>query len=392
KARQACDCCHGRKIRCDASMPCSNCKVNRALCTEGFQPSPLITLGVIKSCVKAFFTLKYPIMPILERDEVYATLPELHDSPEKYGLITSLCAVVILQSEVLEPPFDCNAPSSKVFIQETLRARQYCNHVDAPSLISVQTSFFLFAALFCVDKDRSAWFYLREAITLLQVQHLHEEGTYSGLRDKKYASACRRTFWLLFITERAYELQRNHPLTLASTISLPTVDSGPEASVIRGFIDLASLFGNFDDTFISLWDLPPAEPAILPHHFIQLQDVLTLALPDVSQRSEIQQADLLVTRQWLKTIVWQLCVARSFLSSATAHECMSFNYPIAISRGIARIAQLLPHKAFEAHGVGILEKVFDVGCSLVDVLLLHADSIPISAREVGPRDYLVELV
>lgn len=265
KARQACDCCHGRKIRCDASMPCSNCEVTRVPCTylsvpkksgpkgprmirgsravtramingeegnarsattlgsntvgkygrsvrtdlglsqgrEGFQSSPLITLGVIKSCVKAFFTLKYPIMPILERDEVYATLSELHDSPEKYGLITSLCAVVTLQPEVLEPPSDCDAPSSKVFIQETLRAKQYCNLVDVPSLTSVQTSFFLFAALFRVGKDRSAWFYLREAITLLQVQRLHEEGTYSGLRDKKYASACRRTFWLLFITERA---------------------------------------------------------------------------------------------------------------------------------------------------------------------------------------------
>ena len=241
-------------------------------------------------------------------------------------------------------------------------------------------------------KINSAWFYLREAMTPLQAQVLHEGAIYAGLVDDKYATRCRRTFWLLFITERAYALQRSHPLSLKPTISLPTVDPGPEATILRGFIDLVYRFHNFDDTFISLWNLRSAGSVIPPHRFIHLQDILSSALPDVSQRSEIQQADLLVTIQWLKTVVCELCVARSFLFSATAYECMSFEYPIVISRNIAIISHLLPPTACEAHGIGILEKIFDIGCSLVDVLLLHTDSIPISGREVGPRDYLVELV
>ena len=455
KVRQACDSCHDKKIRCDASMPCANCEASELPCSylsqpkktgpkgprivrgpkilkkktvnllerdnslvstkfiaecqpsitadlghgeQPFQPSPLIPIDIIKSCVSAFFALKYPIMPILDRNETYAMLSHLHDSPENYGLITALCAVVILQPEALEPPVDgfpldlANAPSSQMLIQETLRARQYSNYIEEPTLVSIHTSFFLFAALFCVNKDQSAWFYLREAATLLQVQHLHEEATYAKMLDDIYATRCRRTFWLLFITERAYALQRNRPLTLKCTINLPTVDPGPEAIILHGFLDLVSLFQYFDDTFISLWNHSSTHSAIPPHRFIHLQDVLSFALPDISQRTEIQQADLLVTRQWLKTMVWQLCVARSFLSSATTHECMSFDYPIAISRDIAAISHLLPAKAFEAHGVGILEKVFDVGCSLADVLLLHADSIPISGREIGPRDYLMELV
>jgi hypothetical protein len=365
---------------------------------EAFRPSLLIPTDIIKSCVDAFFALKYPIMPILDRDEVYATLSHLHDAPENYGLITALCAVIMLQPEILEShsddvPLDItNAPSSQVFIQETLRARQYSNYIAEPSLASIHTSFFLFAALFCVDKDQSAWFYLREAATLLQVQHLHEEATYTKMLDGKHATRCRRTFWLLFVTERAYALQRNRPLTLKCTINLPTAEPGPEAIILRGFLDLVSLFQYFDDTFISLWNHSSTHSAIPPHRFVHLQESLSFALPDVSQTTEIQQADLLVTRQWLKTMVWQLCVARSFLSSATTQECMSFDYPITISREIAAVSHLLPAKAFEAHGVGILEKVFDVGCSLADVLLLHADSIPTSGREVGPRDYLMELV
>ena len=338
-------------------------------------------------------------MPILDREELFASLSHLHKSPEQYGLITAICAVVILLPELLEPRpdnhvFDLSeALSSEFFVQETLRARQYWHYIENPSLASVQTSFFLFAALFYDDKDLSGWFYLREASALLQAQNLHLETTYDSLQDEKYATNCRHTFWLLFITERAYALQRNRSLTLKGTINLPTVSPGPEATILHGFLDLVSLFQNFDDTFLSIWNLSATNAPVLPERLIHLQKVLGLALPEVSRRTAIQQADLLVTRQWLKTMVWQLCVTKRLLSSATTNECMSFRYPIVIARDVAVISRLLPPEAFEAHGLGILEKFCDIGCSLADVLLLRANSMPLpSRREIGPRDYLMELV
>ncbi|KIM92954.1 hypothetical protein OIDMADRAFT_173626 [Oidiodendron maius Zn] len=401
KVRQACDCCHNRKIRCDATKPCGNCEVGGLLCildNKGFQPSPLVPIDVIERCVNAFFTNRYLIMPILNRHHVYATLSHLHDSPEQYGLITALCAVVMIQPELLQPVSGgdlldlAQAPSTEIFIQETLRARQFFNFLELPSLASVQTSFFLFAALFALDRDRTAWHYLREAIALLQTQRLDEEATYAELLDEKYATSCRRTFWLLFITERAYALQRNHQLTIKRTIGLPTVNPGPEANILHGFLDLIYLFQNFDERFLSLWNLSSTDSDVSPHCFIQLQNTLEVALPQVFRRTDVQKADLFVTRQWLKAMVWRLCLFRKLLSSGTANECMTFNYPIAIARGIAVVSSILPTKAFEVNGVGILEKVFDIGCSLADVLLLYGNSIPISGREVGPRDYLIELV
>jgi hypothetical protein len=462
KVRQACDCCHTRKIRCDANDPCGNCVASKATCTyhsipkkkgpkgprasrvpwvlesreglsekrdkrplanvrpsirphnaepelpveayldtsnSGFQPSLLISADIIRLCLNCFFTHKYPTMPILDREELFASLSHLHKSPEQYGLITAICAVVILLPELLEPRpdnlvFDLSeALSSEFFVQETLRARQYWHYIENPSLASVQTSFFLFAALFYDDKDLAGWFYLREASALLQAQNLHLETTYDSLQDKKYATNCRHTFWLLFITERAYALQRNRSLTLKGTINLPTVSPGPEATILLGFLDLVSLFQNFDDTFLSIWNLSATNAPVLPERLIHLQKVLGLALPEVSRRTAIQQADLLVTRQWLKTMVWQLCVTKRLLSSATTNECMSFRYPIVIARDVAVISRLLPPEAFEAHGLGILEKFCDIGCSLADVLLLRANSMPLPGRlEIGPRDYLMELV
>lgn len=479
KVKQACDCCHARKIRCDGANPCANCLVTELHCTylavpkkkgpkgrripkvnvamgkvsvpyvqipppvsrtqdiksqvpiaspvvpagpptlpfqlalpvlqatqtkpieppkpdiDRFQRSPLVSDDLIKACVDAFFTHKYPIMPVLDRDETYNLLSNIDDSPENYSLIAALCAVIVLQPEILDPSYTNSGvqlPSADLLIKDANRARTFCDHMDNPSLTHVQTSFFFFAALFCLGKDNSAWFYIRESMTMLQLQRLHEESTYAGMTNPLCRIYCRRTFWLLFITERAYALQRHRPLTLQRTIDLPTVDPGPEATILSGFLDLVSLFQNFDDTFLSLWNVSGAETPASAQSLVQLQDILKFAIPNVSERTEIQQADLLVSRQWLKTMVWQLCVTKGLLSSASTNESMSFHYPVNIARDVVLVSRLLSPKAFEANGVGILEKIFDIGCSLSDVLQLHPNYINVSGPQIGPRDYLMELV
>ncbi|KUJ18823.1 uncharacterized protein LY89DRAFT_696272 [Mollisia scopiformis] len=358
----------------------------RAQEKSAFRPSSIVTKDLLKTCLDAFFTHKYPIMPILDQEAVYLTLSVIGDNPEQYALMTALCSVIVLQPEILKSatgegqPDQMRAiswPSSEFLMKETLRARQFCDH---------------FETLFCLGKDNSAWFYIRESMTMLQILRLHEENAYSNCSGIQYATYCRRTFWLLFITERAYALQRHRPLTLQRTINLPTVDPGPEATILSGFLDLVSLFQNFDDTFLSLWNLSETDSPAPTQSLVQLQDILKFAIPNVSERTEIQQADLLVSRQWLKTMVWQLCVRKGLLSSASTNESMSFHYPVTIARDVVLVSRLLPPKAFEANGVGILEKVFDIGCSLADVLSLHPNFANISALEVGPRDYLMELV
>ncbi len=63
---------------------------------SGFQTSPLVSTEMIQSCLDAFFASKYPIMPILDRENTYAIIHHLQDLPEQYGLITALCAVIVL--------------------------------------------------------------------------------------------------------------------------------------------------------------------------------------------------------------------------------------------------------------------------------------------------------
>jgi hypothetical protein len=229
---------------------------------------------------------------------------------------------------------------------------------------------------------------------MLQLLRLHEETTYSTSNDPSYVKYSRRTFWLLFITEQAYALQRHRPLTLRRSINFPVVDDDAEATIIRGFLDSIELFRNFGDAFMSLWNSVDAnsKTAVSPQPLIKLQEFLKRAIPDVMQRTEIRQADLLVTRQWLKTIVWQLCLNKGMLSSDAITDSMSFHYPVDIARDVILVSRFLPLKAFQANGIGILEKIFDIGCSLADVLLVHPHILHTSTIEIGPKDYLMDLV
>ncbi|OIW24784.1 RING-3 protein [Coniochaeta ligniaria NRRL 30616] len=475
KVRQACDYCRTQKIRCNGARPCANCTGAVLQCTylavhkktgpkgprrpptaqrssreprsvtpgirqnasphlaspdnspqshitvedSGFRPSTAVQTKFIISCLDAFFKHKYPITPVLDRQQTEAALPHLTSSPEMYGLLTACCAVIVLSPEILSASHHASAspfspsssptssdigsetldsvramPSAEFLVSETIRARGFCNFTDCPSLTSVQTSFFLFSAFFCLGNDNSAWFYLREAITLLQLLRLDEESTYSlSLADNVVLSVySRRMFWVLFITERAYALQRHRALTLRKSIELPPLDSGPESHILPGFLDLISLFQHFDNDFFAIWNQSSMTYATSAEFLVRLQNVLAYSLPSTAGCTESQLADLLVSREWLKTMVWQLCVSRTLLSSSSNEESMSLRYPVKIARDVVLVSRLLPLKAFEANGVGILEKVFDIGCSLADVLCLEPSFTQPSALEVGPRDHLVELV
>ncbi|KAJ6445336.1 2-oxoglutarate dehydrogenase [Purpureocillium lavendulum] len=417
--------CHGGGGRRDDASPASPPRSDDHAHTRSstFRPSTEVTRGVMRRCMGAFFTHKYPITPILDRKSIDAALSKPVLAPDEYALIVACCAVIVLSPEIIVPsvaelPWSpCSSstpsptsssstsptgeatqatptlPSAEHFLAEASRARQFCNHIANPSLKDVQTSFFLFAAHFCMGRDNPAWFHLREAMTILQVLRLHEESTYKTMSDHTMAVYARRVFWVLFVTERAYALQRHRPLTLQNTIELPALDDGPDCQILPGLLDLIALFQNFDSDFVSVWNLSGTFAAASPSYLARLQRVLDFALPRVADRASMQQADLLISKQWLKVIVWQLCVTKTLLSTMSSDDSMSLCYPVTIARHVVGIAHSLPPQALEANGVGILEKVFDIACSLADVLALRPAVVTQGgAMEVGPVEHLLELV
>lgn len=87
-----------------------------------------------------------------------------------------------------------------------------------------------------------------------------------------------------------------------------------------------------------------------------------------SEPTAIQKADLLITQQWLRLIVWQSSFRQTLLSWTAPHESMHFAFPLAIARSTANVLQSLPSSAVEVHGMGIFEKIFEISTWCMNVL------------------------
>lgn len=87
-----------------------------------------------------------------------------------------------------------------------------------------------------------------------------------------------------------------------------------------------------------------------------------------SEPTAIQKADLLITQQWLRLIVWQSSFRQTLLSWTAPHESMHFAFPLAIARSTANVLQSLPPSAVEVHGMGIFEKIFEIATWCMNVL------------------------
>jgi hypothetical protein len=131
-------------------------------------------------------------------------------SIEAYCKVVTLCAYVLFQPNMVLPPngrpnaeFGQNSSATlgHMFLEEAIRVRKGYEFSESPSILTVYTSFFIFSSYFCLDRQNTAWVYLRQAMTLAHIMGMHEEDTYKS-DDFIDNSRKRRLFWLLFMTER----------------------------------------------------------------------------------------------------------------------------------------------------------------------------------------------
>ncbi|OKP11147.1 hypothetical protein PENSUB_3339 [Penicillium subrubescens] len=172
--------------------------------------SPQILLAHVNVYLKYLF----PIMPVMRREQLYldSQQPELL-SPQRYTFLASLCVAAHFQLKLDRDALVPDAArrqnlgnshlqiSAEKLLSEAVRARQKCDIAEDISTEALLTSFFLFVSYRNLNKQRHAWYYLRQATSMAFTLGLHRESTYAELNEEE-AEERRRVFWLLFITER----------------------------------------------------------------------------------------------------------------------------------------------------------------------------------------------
>ncbi|KAJ5105272.1 hypothetical protein NUU61_002619 [Penicillium alfredii] len=336
--------------------------------------SPQILLAHVNVYLKYLF----PIMPVVRSEQLRL---DSHQpgrlSARRYAFLASLCAATHIQLKLdgatpVPDPIRLqklgsahSAMSGEELLSEAVRAQRECDVVEDLSLETLLTSFFLFAAYGNLDKQDHAWFYLCQATSMVFTLGLHRESTYARYGAEE-AEERRRVFWLLFITERGYALQQSKPVMLRSSIHKPHVLCSEDPILAYGFINLINIF---EQLTVNLYDWVSAGggDGILerpPTSAIQSSLCKTISLDGVL---EIQQVDILITQQWLQAMMWKLSMNHATQPGSRDDAVLPFHLPVLVGKAVMSVIGAASQGAVDAHGIGMEQKLFDMGTSVADV-------------------------
>ena len=348
------------------------------------QPEPLSS-ELADTCIREFFDKMFTTVPILHRGWIQQRASEVSTSPDAYCVVGSLCVYVVVQCRVelpgLSSPLSPSSAKQQAnslglrLVEDIKRMRNQTDYSDNPTTSTILTSFFLCAGLFSLERHNTAWYYMQEAITFIKMMRIHREESYGvgGPADVMN----RRLFWILFISERywlqpppsirlltkrrAQALHKHRDILLHETIEFPQPDPDDPFDEL-GIIGLTCLYNMFravDDQFSQTWtNLRSSTQIVWPANtaiwLAGLQQQLTDAVPPDLKCTKVQEADLRVTQQWLRLVVWQLSTASGCLSSAAHDESMTLLYPIKLSKDLAETLQFIDIEAMDVHGIGLV--------------------------------------
>ncbi|KAL3463515.1 hypothetical protein BJX64DRAFT_298893 [Aspergillus heterothallicus] len=421
----ACDGCRRRKVRCNAQQPCNRCQsagiacrttsVRRKKGRQGAtatvlhelrqapvttEPAPISSpqidpgshhfirrpelLGptVVQSCADYFFARMLGTVPILSPATFQSHVDRLDRCLHSYCLVSAFCAFVLTQTGYTswhDPEMPTPA-LGKSLLDEALAARRHLDPFGAPTRHGITIAFLLYGCQIGMGNQRQAYYFLREATTLYTAGMLDQAD--AGVEDN-----AGNLFWLLLISERAHAIRRHRPITLQITPDSPVLDDTQTDPFSVGFRCLADLYRPFDQSFLSRWN--GTDQCSSRELLIRLEEHLQQAVPADLDLPDILAADLRVSQQWLRTMIWQLATSAGFLSSTPSHPCLGFVYPLQIARDLAMATWKLSKESMETHGVGLVEKIFEITCTLTDVMACMSPAgLRSSSFDLGPQDYL----
>ena len=171
--------------------------------TDQFLPVKPCYFHLIPTCLDLFMEHIYPIMPLIYMPTLQESIKRPLDMSEK-NLVYSLCALTsthMIGKSIIAPGSSSWEETGRFFLEECISVRQSYDFVEDKTLSAIISSYFVSTAFFELNQSRKSWYYLREALTMGQDLGFHDEASYIGLTPAE--TLCRRrTFWILYVTER----------------------------------------------------------------------------------------------------------------------------------------------------------------------------------------------
>ncbi|KAJ6103200.1 hypothetical protein N7486_005627 [Penicillium sp. IBT 16267x] len=411
RTSQACDQCRRRKIRCSGQPNCPQCThvgltCTYAVATQDRSRNNAVTRGkIIVDCRQlgrpstpstpslsiarsinshpnpAFFfellpqynAFVYPMNPVIEESEIRSLVSQMGERRDAAAFTYGYAAVTLYltQRDSAE-----RAPAEWERISSILtKCLEYHNVLgldSQPSIVHFMTDMFLEICLIGLRRPELGLLYLRRAISILYLLKVDSVDAMNSL-DARERARYYRAYWECFMHERFTSLTCYKPTCLLPLRDLPEHDPSIPRHVEDGFNRIIENFLLVDRDFVDFWLGDRSTIAIgwIEQKQKQLEDAEWHRR--VAELPLIQQADLIVTRHWLRTLTWQIALSNFLLSSSAPSPLLSLSFPLKLSNDLQTFLADLPRDILGIHGLGILEKLLEITITIADVVL-HLDS------------------
>ncbi|CAD0114541.1 unnamed protein product, partial [Aureobasidium uvarum] len=355
--------------------------------------------------IDIYFKRLHPTVPVLSRTMIYQEmlLRTHHHNPQFGAMLLALCAFAMTQPvqihEVASTP--SRSVQARMLLEESIKMRMTVDFGENPSVYMILTSFFIFACLFGNGQHKAAHHRLREAVDLANSLSMHLPQAYDSL-DLETREQWLRTYLVLSVTERAYALQKRHSIGFRGS---PAVNAyfmrafGSSASSMNqdqtdtigmtGLLYLMETFDAIDESVVECWagyckysdgrcetfDRRQAIRMFRAQRRARegcligcLSFEPSTSLLPLQQLLESQQADISVTQFWLTNRLWELCMSHGLLLDSSDHAELRFDFAYHIANELLSTCDVLNLASMEVHGVGLIEKVYDIAMSVVKAM------------------------
>ncbi|GFF96664.1 hypothetical protein IFM61392_10421 [Aspergillus lentulus] len=321
----------------------------------------------LHSLIPGYMTYVYPFNPIMTGEEIRVSIREMATDRDHAAFVCAFSGVVLDATQSNAATFPVSEYINKL-AGRAVKLRSPLLPGFRPSILQAVTSIFIQICYMSLGQYDLGLFYLREAISIVYPLRINDEAFMAGL-DLTERCRRQRLYWLCFIHERFRSVLHFSPAMMHPCAQLPQDDPTLEPNISHGWSQLIKTFLLLDPTFISLWTGDRSQVTIqwIERKHREFNDEGWNL--EASMLSHLQQADLVLTRQWMQTLLWQMAVSNCLLSTYASCPSLSLGMPLRLSDQLRQFLGRTSRHMIQIHGSSILSKLLEMVNIIADVVI-----------------------
>ncbi|KAF2266324.1 hypothetical protein CC78DRAFT_513788 [Lojkania enalia] len=427
RVSKACDACKLRKVKCNGRERCQQCShlglhciysastkpraqgkrgriileyKNKTSITKTTSPPVLVASPTQPEYDQAFFLdlipdymeMIYSFHPVITENELRKYIKAMDTDQEAKSFIYAFGGCTLNLTRYGDKRTEDVLQTIKTLLKysiETLKP-PYANFRS--SVLRAMQSLFLHNCLMSMQASDAAFYYMRDAISAIELLRVDDKELMATLPPPERARR-QRLHWQAFIHERFVAILDYRQAISRPLECLPEDDPTIPLSVQTGFNQIIKLFRLVDTDFLKNW-LGSQSPGSVPSAWIEAksrelegEDVDYSEGHSLALLTTMQRADLAITREWLRTLVWRLAMSQALLSTRPSKDCLTLLFPIRLSQNLRQQVTGMSRDDIEVHGSSIVQKLFEITDTIADVLI-HVPAPTFEETALRIEDYL----